>query len=357
MNREISNIFKHRHRRRLRLSVLALCGVVMVLVLGACGASATDTSSSKPTVVIGYEGFGGDPETYAMAQGLFNKYMNADVQLKYFDSGPAALAAIASGSLQMMTDIGNTPTASALSSGVSLKIVYAQNLATTGEGLVVRDGSGINSVKDLKGKTIAVVRGSSSDFELNAVLTKNGVSPSSVTKLNMAASSMQAAWTSKSISAAYVWDPQLTAIKKLGGKLLATDQDVIQIAPTFNLALANPDWAQKNPKLVQGFIQAEDQALIQENQDLDKAVQIMAKQSGVSVDQVKSQMAGNKYLGAKDQVSQDALGQGSGISSSLVTKSLEASAQFLKDSGTITNVPTDLSKNVDVSYVENYLKQ
>jgi taurine ABC transporter substrate-binding protein len=289
--------FALRQRKRNRyFSLVGLISVLMILVLSACGGTgAASSSSSKPTVTVGYEGFGGDPETYAIAQGLFNKYMNANVQLKYFDSGPAALAAIASGSLQLMTDIGNAPTASALSTGVALKIVYAQSLATTGEGLVIRNGSGINSVKDLKGKKIAVVRGSSSDFELNAVLTKNGVNPSDVTKLNMATSSMPAAWNNHSIDAVYVWNPQMSALVNSGGKVLATDEDVIQTAPTFNLVLANGGWAQSNPKLVQGFLQAQDQALIQENQNPDKALQVLSKQSGVPADQVKSQMAGNKF--------------------------------------------------------------
>ena len=282
------NLIKHssQHKRGprpvLKLSWLALVGTIMLIVLNACGSAATTTTgSSKPSVIVGYEAFGGDPETYAIAQGLFNKDMNANVQLKYFDSGPAALAALASGSLQIMTDIGNAPTASALATGVQLQIVYAQNLATTGEGLIVRNGSGINSVKDLKGKTIAVVRGSSSDFELNAVLAQNGISLSDVTKLNMAASSMQAAWNSHSIDAVYVWDPQLNALKTSGGKILETDQDVEKTAPTFNLVLANTSWAKSNPKLVQGFIQAQDQALTDINQNIPKALQIMSKQSGV----------------------------------------------------------------------------
>lgn len=356
-----SELVLSQHKRgpkpSLKLSLLALVGIIMLLVLNACGSAATTTASSKPTVVVGYEGFGGDPETYAIAQGLFNKYMDANVQFKYFDSGPAALAAIASGSLQIMTDIGNAPTASALATGVPLQIVYAQNLATTGEGLIVRNGSGINSVKDLKGKTIAVVRGSSSDFELNAVLAQNGISLSDVTKLNMAASSMQAAWNSHSIDAAYVWDPQLGALKASGGKILATDQDVVQTAPTFNLVLANTSWAKSNPKLVQGFIQAQDQALRAENQNITSALQIMSKQSGVPVAQVKSQMDGNKFFSAQEQVGAGVLGQGNGTASSLVAKSLAASVQFLKASGTISSVPTNLAQSIDPSYVENYLKQ
>jgi NitT/TauT family transport system substrate-binding protein/taurine transport system substrate-binding protein len=256
-----------------------------------------------------------------------------------------------------MTDIGNAPTASALARNVPLQIVFAQSLATTGEGLIVRNGSGINSVQDLKGKTIAVVRGSSSDFELNALLTQNGVNPASVTKLNMAASSMQAAWNSHSINAMYVWNPEFSAIQRDNGKVLATDEDVQKTAPTFNLVLANTGWAKSNPKLVEGFIQAEDQALTYIKRHPTQAVQQMVKQSGVPAAQVQTQLSGYTFYSAQDQLGANGLGQGNGVSSSLVATSLMASVKFLQQSGTVTSVPANLSQSIDPTYVENYLKQ
>ena len=168
---------------------------------------------------------------------------------------------------------------------------------------------------------------------------------------------MQAAWQSKSINAVYVWNPQLTAIQKDNGKILATDEDVKKTAPTFNLVLANSDWAKNNPKLVQGFIQAQDEAVTYIKQHPDEAVQQMVKQSGVPADQVKVQLAGYNFYGAQDQLSTNGLGQGNSVSSSLVATSLAASMKFLQQSGTITDVPSDLTQFIDPSYVESYLKQ
>jgi taurine ABC transporter substrate-binding protein len=295
--------------------LLLIIGVLLVAELGACGSTPQQpTAPTKPTVVIGYENNGADPEMVAIAQGLFSKRMNANVQLKYFDSGPAALAAIASGALQIMTGIGNPPTVSAIARGVPLQVIWAQELYTRDEGLVVRSDSGIKSLKDLQGKTIALVLGSTSPFALNAALTKAGIDPSTVHELNMSPPVMRTAWSNHSIDAAYVWDPVFDTISHENGNILLTDLDVKQEAPIFNLAIANTDWARNNPNLVKGFIQAEDDAVTFYKQQPDQALQIMAQQAGITVDLAKTEMTGYQIYSAQDQLSADGLGQGASVS-------------------------------------------
>src|SRR5436305_6869847 len=136
-----SNIFQHSFSRIVSLSLIAI-----VVGLAACGSAATQSGSTdKPNVTIGYMDNGAEPEVIAVAQSLFSKYMHANVQVKYFDSGPASLGAVASGALQFMTGIGNPPTVSAITRGVPLQVVWAQELYTQDEGLIVRNGSGIQS--------------------------------------------------------------------------------------------------------------------------------------------------------------------------------------------------------------------
>ncbi|EQD36018.1 taurine ABC transporter, periplasmic binding protein, partial [mine drainage metagenome] len=156
-------------------------------------------------MVIGYENNGADPEMVAIAQGFFAKYMKgAHVELRLFTSGPASLAALASGSLQFMTGIGNPPAAAAISQGVPLQVVWAQELYTTDEGLVVRDGSGIHSLKDLQHRQLALVVGSTSPFEVATALKSLGLAESSVTFVNMSPPVMVATWERGQLNAAYV---------------------------------------------------------------------------------------------------------------------------------------------------------
>lgn len=358
-----SNIFNSAHFRgkllRRGISSSTLLFLVALLVgLAACGSAATQQSSSsgKPNVTIGYMDNGAEPEVIAVAQGLFSKYMHANVQVKYFDSGPASLGAVASGSLQIMTGIGNPPTVSAITRGVPLQVVWAQELYTKDEGLVVRSNSGIQSVKDLAGKTVAVVLGSTSEFALDATLEKAGVDPTSVHKLNMTPSAMHAAWTNRSINAAYVWDPVLDAISHDNGTVLGTDLDVKQQAPIYSLSLVNTSWGTAHPDLVKEFIQAQNAAVTFYQQHPDEALQVISKQDGISVETAKTELAGYQIFDLQDQLTADALGQGNSVGNSLVAQSLALSAQFLKQKGSISTVPDNLAPNVNPTYAQQLLK-
>jgi taurine ABC transporter substrate-binding protein len=336
-----------------------LCLIALLVELSACGSASTqnqNTSSSKPDVVIGYMDNGAEPEVIAVAQSLFSKYMKANVQVKYFDSGPASLGAVASGALQFMTGIGNPPTVSAITRGVPLQVIWAQELYTNDEGLVVRSNSGIQSVKDLAGKTIALVLGSTSEFALDATLKKAGVDPTSVHKLNMAPPAMRAAWTNHSIDAAYVWDPVFDALVHEGGKILGTDLDVKQQAPIYSLSLVNSTWGTAHPDLVKEFIQAQNAAVTFYQQHPDEALQVIAKQDGISVATAKTELAGYQIFGLHDQLGVDALGQGSSINSSLVAESLALSGQFLVQKGAISSVPSSFASNINPTYVQQVLQ-
>jgi len=347
----VTSFFAFSRRRRLGFGITAWIMLSMLLV--ACGS--TSATGSKPTVVIGYMDNGAEPELIVLAQNLFDKDMNANVQVKYFDSGPASLSAIAAGSVQIMTGIGSPPVVSAITKGVPLQAVWAQELYNQDEGLVVQSTSGISSVKGLAGKTVALVLGSTSEYALDATLTKAGVNPSSVHKLNMTPPAMRTAWLNHSIDAAYVWDPVFDALRTNGGTVLGTDQDVKLEAPVYSLSVVNSSWAKDNAKLVQGFVQAQSEAVDYYKQHTQAAIQLMAKQDSISVAVATTEMSGFQVFGVQDQLTADGLGQGSSIDSSLVAKSFVASAQFMHSIGTLSTVPADFSQNVNPTYVEDYL--
>ena len=356
MHSKTWNVSRVRQNVFQRGSTAFLFLVALLVGLTACGGSASTASSSKPDVTIGYMDNGAEPEVIAVAQSLFSKYMHANVQVKYFDSGPASLGAIASGALQFMTGIGNPPTVSAITRGVPLQVVWAQELYTQDEGLVVRSTSGIKSVKDLAGKTVALVLGSTSEFALDATLKNAGVDPNSVHKLNMAPPAMRAAWANHSIDAAYVWDPVFDALVNGGGTILGTDENVKQQAPIYSLSLVNSTWGTAHPDLVKEFIQAQNAAVTFYQQHQDEALQVIAKQEGITIATVKTELAGYQIFNLQDQLGADALGQGSSINSSLVAQSLVLSGQFLKQKGAITSVPASFVSNVNPTYAQQLLK-
>ncbi len=329
-------------------------GVLLVFGLAACG-SVSASAKSVPTVTIGYEN-APDPEAVAIEQHFFQKEMHAPIKLIYFSSGPTALDDLASGKLDFMTTLGNPPTASAIARGVPLQVVWAMERYTTAEGLVVRKSSHITSLKDLEGKTVDLVAGSTSPFELDTALKLAGIPLSRVTEENMSPPDMVSAWKTKQIDAAYTWVPFVSAMQAAGGHMLMYDQDVYREAPIFNLAVVNASWAKAHVSLVEGFVRAEQAGVTFYQQHPAKAYQDMGKLNDISARSAEGQAQGLSFTTLAQQVTPRRLGKGPQVKTSLVTKSLTAAAQWLYQTGQISKLPKNMAQYVNPTYVEHVLK-
>ncbi len=354
-----SGLYKNRAPRTLASGAGILFGAAALTnaLWFSPNVTAYATAKSEPTVVIGYENNGPDPEMVAIAKDYFSKYMHAKVEMKLFTSGPAALTALGSGSLQFMTGIGNPPAMSAMAQGVPLQVIWAQEMYTKDEGLAVKKTSGIKSVKDLKGKTVALVLGSTSPLELDTALKNAGVPASSVHLLNMSPPAMQAAWTNNQIQAAYVWDPVFASLLKEKGEAIMYDANVKNQAPIFNLTVVNTKWAASHESLVEGFIQAQAAGVSFYQHHREAAIGLMAKEAGISVAMAKIEAAGFQFDTPVMQLGHLGMGSGATVKNSLVTKSLEAAAKYLMSSNTITSIPAHIDAFVNPMYVEKYLKK
>jgi taurine ABC transporter substrate-binding protein len=333
-----------------RIGSALAAGLLLLATGGPAAASQGRRPAAPPTVVIGYENNGADPEMVSMAEHFFSRYMHARVELRYFTSGPASLAALGSGSLQFMTGIGNPPVAAAIAQGVPVEVVWAQELYTTDEGLVVRQTSGIHTLRDLKGKTVALVVGSTSPFELDTALARAGVPIASVTFQNMSPPAMVAAWQRGQIEAAYVWDPAFDTMLSHGGRALMYDKDVARWAPIFNLSVVNSQWAKAHPALVRAFIQAMQAGYAFYRQHPAKALRDMATEAGIPIALARKELQGYRLYSVQDQLTALGLGQGAGVAHSLVTVSLDSAARYLVSIHAIDHAPSTMARYVDPTY-------
>ena len=335
--------------KRLPLAISMALGLALSLVLSGCG-STSAANAQKPSVTIGYEN-AADPEMIAIEKNYFQQYMHANVHLKYYSSGPAALDSLASGALQFMTVLGNPPVATAIAKGVPLQVVWAQEQYTTGEGLVVRPN--ITKLSQLEGQKVALVTGSTSPFVLTALMHQDGIAPSSITFENMTPSEMVSAWTTKRINAAYVWSPFFNKMVQAGGKALLYDKDAASAAPIFNLAVVNSQWAAKNTSLVDGFIKAEAAGYAYTEANPTGAYALMGKANQITAANAQSQAAGLRFVSLSGQLDPSGgLGSGSSVASSLVTKSLTSAAQYLYSEKAISSVPKDMAQYVNPTFVQ-----
>jgi sulfonate transport system substrate-binding protein len=123
-----------------------------------------------------------------------------------FTSGPALLEAVNSGAVDI-GGVGNTPPLFAAAAGSDITAVYGNTTTGSVDNILVPKGSPVDSVEDLKGKTVALTEGSSANYHLLAQLQRHGLSYDDVEVQDLEPPDALAAFTSGNVDAWAIWDP------------------------------------------------------------------------------------------------------------------------------------------------------
>lgn len=321
-------------------SLALVAGVVTPVALGLGGAVPVAASVNAGSIAIGYENNGADPSIISVANKYFQREMGRDVRLKLFTSGPAALTSLASGQLPFMCGLGMPPVIAAIAQGVPLQVVFNQERYTKDAGLVVKTSSGIKSVAGLAGKSVGLVIGSQSSFELATYARQAGLDLSKVRLVNLTPPEMQSAWSTGRIEAAVVWDPVYDFLVTHGGRILADDSKLPVTATSFNICVANKSYASKHPAVARAFVQALGDGVTYLQQHRSAALRVMATAAGISVATAKIEIAGYQIYSVADQATAAVLGTSTSTSAKSGTaQSLLNNWKALYRAGTITTKP------------------
>jgi sulfonate transport system substrate-binding protein len=144
-----------------------------------------------------------------------------------FPAGPQLLEALNVGAI----DFGNTgeaPPIFAQAAGAPLLYVAHEPPAPEGEAILVQKDSPIKSVADLKGKKVALNKGSNVHYLLVKALEKAGVKYSEIEPVFLAPADARAAFERGSVQAWAIWDPfQAAAEAATGARTLADGRDIV----------------------------------------------------------------------------------------------------------------------------------
>lgn len=192
------------------------------------------------------------PSTVGIANGDFEKATGYKIDFRKFNSGADIFAAIASGDVQVGY-VGSSPYAAATSRGLDVKAFYLASISGTDEALVVRNGSGINTLADLKGKKLAAAPVSTDHYQLLALIKSQGLTEKDVQVFTIPQPEIVAAYNRGDLDGGFVWDPALTELKKTG-KVLVTSKDVAaKGAPTFSAWVATGAFAKEHPEFLKSY--------------------------------------------------------------------------------------------------------
>ncbi|WP_052227006.1 ABC transporter substrate-binding protein [Microbacterium mangrovi] len=226
---------KNRSQGRLALALTAVLGAAALALSGCSGASdaaatGADGLTTLKVATIGLTSDGG--LEIGIKQGFFKKH-GLDIQTSVVANPPAGLAAAQSGQVDVAY-APSIPLLNALSQGVPLKVVqaadgYAPGASKTSDPATVDDtslyaskASGITSVAQLKGKTIAVpARKAQLEVVIAQTLKDAGVDPSSVNWVVLDFTSAVAALKTGKVDAAGLVSPFGSEAKANGSTYLA----------------------------------------------------------------------------------------------------------------------------------------
>jgi sulfonate transport system substrate-binding protein len=123
-----------------------------------------------------------------------------------FTSGPPMLEAINAGAVDI-GGVGNAPPIFAAAANSAVKIVTAYQAGVEGQGIVVPKDSPLRTPEELRGKKIAVAKGSSAHAHLLAVLTKAGLKWDDIQAQYLQPPDALAALSTGRVDAWAIWDP------------------------------------------------------------------------------------------------------------------------------------------------------
>ncbi|MDJ0661118.1 MAG: ABC transporter substrate-binding protein [Crocosphaera sp.] len=329
--------------------ILVLLLACFLLIFSACSNSSDDSERSQSELLkdiyIGYQEVT-SPEILAKASGYFEEeFPDSEITLHWikYDAGPDVNEAIINEVIDI-GEIGSAPAAEAILNNYPYQIFYIQFISDKNEALVVKNDSGINEnniKKQIEDKTIkiGVTYGSTAHFGLGSFLESKGLklkdidnvesvikdlSPNEIVEKEKSEDNkISGQWRFDSINGgidgAFIWQPKLGILKKLGG------QDIITVGeiknPNFisaDLSIVRNDFLEKHPELVKKYVRALDKAVkyYQDPETKSEAVKILSEQLDLSEENVKL----TKWLNAQEQEKE----------MKTMWKKLRATAEFLK---------------------------
>jgi len=239
---------------RRRLTIATLVAVTGLAYAVLPGRAAAQSDKVDPKVLrIGYQKYG--TLTLLKARGTLEKRLAPEgitVKWTEFPAGPQLLEGLNVGAVDFGT-VGEAPPIFAQAAGAQLVYIGNEPPAPTAEAIVVPKTSAIKSVSDLRGKRVALNKGSNVHYLLVRLLEQAGVPYSEIQPVYLPPADARAAFERGAVDAWVIWDPFLAAAEKqLGARVLADGKakDGSNLVSNHQFYLASRPYAQARPDVV-----------------------------------------------------------------------------------------------------------
>jgi sulfonate transport system substrate-binding protein len=276
--------------RKFALGLLLLLVLAIVSACGNNGDKETQAAQGNAdaketrdiTIRIGYQKYG--TINILKAKGSLDRRLaeerNIKIEWTEFPGGPQLLEALNVGSI----DVGHTgeaPPIFAQAAGAPLVYLAHEPPSPKSEAILVPKDSPIQSVADLKGKTVVLNKGSNVHYLLVKLLEQAGLSYSDVDVKYLPPADARAAFEKSNVDAWVIWDPFLAAAETAtGGKILADGTGVVA---NHEFYLATRKFAESYPDLVRILLEEADNIDTWAKENQRELAELLTPQLGIDV--------------------------------------------------------------------------
>jgi sulfonate transport system substrate-binding protein len=262
-----------------RTLALALVLAVVAAVAG-CGGKDDDSTAGAATLRIGYQRFGGLSLVKARGDA-------PGVTWSLFDSGPALTEALKAGAIDL-GQTGEAPPIFAAAAKTPFVIAGTAAPSPKSEAVLVKADRGFKTFADLKGRTIALNKGSNVHWLLLKLLEANHMTLADVTVKYLKPAEGRPAFDNDQIDAWIIWDPYFALAETPGVQVLA---DATGVANNREYLLVSTDAAAKKTEQIKSFLQTYEQTTAWGIAHPDERATVLAPELKIDVPTTKRALA------------------------------------------------------------------
>lgn len=268
-----------------KFSVIA-AGITSMMMLSGC---AKEQKQALTTLNIGFQKYGllpivkqrGDLDQALKAQGIQVKWVE-------FPAGPQLLEGLNVGSV-VFGESGEAPPIFAQAASPNLVYVANQPAAPNAEALIVQKNSPIQSIQDLKGKRVALNKGSNVHYLLLKLLEKNQLTLQDIQVVYLPPADARAAFEKGAVDAWVIWDPFFAAAEQqIGARVLATGQNLVS---NHQFYLADRKFADQHPEVLKTVVQQLNQTTEWVKSHQDDAARLLEKPTALDFNILKTSIS------------------------------------------------------------------
>lgn len=175
------------------------------------------------------------------------------VTLSTFAAGPPINESFAAG-LQDFGFLGDTPAIIGKAAGLETSLIGKASSGPKSLAVIVAEGSPLKSPAELKGKKVAVTKGSYAHHLLALVLENGGLGFADIELINLPNGDIPTALASGAIDAGAVWEPVITKFESQ--KAIRVLADGTGLKAGVLAIVANTDFIKKKPEQVKAVLRA-----------------------------------------------------------------------------------------------------